>query len=349
MIEPASLQITPEMLSLVAEIDEFKGLWSLLGRLTPERLKALRKVATIESIGSSTRIEGSKLSDYEVEALLSNLEKQSFRSRDEQEVGGYSFVCEEIFSSFGSIPLTENSIKHLHGWLLKYSEKDQRHRCEYKKLPNDVQAFDENGKSLGVIFETATPFETPFKMQELVYWSREALETKSLHPLLVIGIFVVIFLAIHPFQDGNGRLSRCLTTLLLLQSGYLYASYSSLESIIEENKESYYLALRRTQQSLKGETPDFTPWLLFFLRSLQKQKQHLEQKISREKTLSLHLSELSAQIIDLITKHDKLSISQLEILTKANRNTIKKHLQELTRASLILRHGQGKATWYTIY
>lgn len=348
MWDLSKIIITPEMLFLIAEIDEFKGAWQLLGRLTPERLGQLKRVATIESIGSSTRIEGSQLSDREVEKLLSNLDTHSFVSRDEQEVAGYARVCEEVFQGFESMGLTENVTKQLHGWLLKFSDKDERHRGDYKKLSNNVEAFDESGTSLGIVFETATPFDTPSKMQELVFWTHAQLEQKTTHPLLIIGVFVVAFLAIHPFQDGNGRLSRILTTLLLLKSGYLYVPYSSLESIIERNKEGYYLALRRTQGSLKSGNPDFGPWLMFFLRALQKQKTHLEQKVSREKALLQHIPELSAQIISLLQAHGRLGIGDLETMTGANRNTLKKYLSGLTRDESILRLGKGKATWYTL-
>lgn len=344
----SKLLITPEMLGLIAEIDEFKGAWQLFGRLTPERLQQLKKVATIESIGSSTRIEGSKLSDQEVEKLLTNIDTYSFISRDEQEVAGYAYVCEEIFQGFGSIALSENIIKQLHGWLLKYSDKDQRHRGEYKKISNNVEAFDEAGMSLGVVFETASPFETPLKMQELIFWTTSQLEQKTLHPLLIIGVFIVVFLAIHPFQDGNGRLSRILTTLLLLKSGYLYVPYSSLESIVERSKDSYYLALRRTQGSLKSESPDFAPWLLFFLRALHKQKIHLELKVTREKVLLLQIPELSALILKLVQEHGRLGIGDIEKMTLANRNTLKKNLSNLVKTGSLLRLGKGKATWYTL-
>ena len=348
MRDLVGLIISPEMLSLVAEIDEFKGTWKLLGKLAPERLASLKKVASIESIGSSTRIEGSKLSDKEVELLLSRLDKHSFRSRDEEEVAGYAYVCEEIFTNFSSIPLTENMIKQLHSWLLKYSPKEEYHRGGYKKTSNNIEAFDGNGKSLGVLFETTSLFDTPFKMEELVFKTREALETRSLHPLLIIAIFIVNFLAIHPFQDGNGRLSRCLCTLLLLQAGYQYVPYASLESIVEENKESYYLALRKTQLSLKGSVPDYTPLLLFFLRSLQKQKIILSNRVSQEKLIYLHLSKVSTEILTLVAEHGRLSMSELELLTKGNRNTLKKHINELTKQGHIVRHGKGRATWYTV-
>lgn len=348
MFKIPDIPITSEMLNLIADIDQFKGAWQLLGQLSPERLNALRHVATIESVGSSTRIEGAKLSDSQIEQLLSSVKANSFRSRDEQEVAGYAFVCQEIFTSYASIPFTENTIKQLHRWLLQFSDKDERHRGSYKKFSNNVEAFDQSGKSLGIIFETTPPFETPFEMQELIAWTREHLETKTLHPLLTIGIFIVLFLAIHPFQDGNGRLSRILITLLLLQAGYLYVPYSSLESIIEHNKEKYYLALQRTQRSLKKELPNYSSWLLFFLHSLQKQKNHLEQKITREKLLELHVAPLVAQILSLLQQHGRLTISQLVTLTGANRNTLKKYVSSLVQSQHIAQHGKGKATWYTL-
>src|SRR5579859_5549556 len=202
MINTATIPITSEILSLISEIDEFKGAWRALGQLAPEQLSGLKRVATIESIGSSTRIEGAKLSDQEVEKLLGNLAIKQFGSRDEQEVAGYAEVMNLIFESYEHIPLTESHIKQLHRDLLKYSEKDNRHRGEYKKFTNHVEAFDQDGKSLGVVFETASPFDTPLQMEELVRWASEAYENKTLHPLLVTCIFIVVFLALHPFQDG---------------------------------------------------------------------------------------------------------------------------------------------------
>ena len=247
--------ITPEILNLIAEIDEFKGGWRAYQNLAPERLAALRHVATVESVASSTRIEGVKLSDRQVEALLQNLQQGQFSTRDEQEVAGCAEVMQLIFESYSSIPLTENHIKQLHSLLLRYSDKDHRHRGAYKTLANNIAAFDANGHALGVIFETTSPFDTPLQMQDLVEWVNQAFKDQILHPLLIIAIFTVRFLAIHPFQDGNGRLSRILTTLLLLKAGYVYIPYSSLESVIENNKDGYYLALHRTQATLNQEQP----------------------------------------------------------------------------------------------
>ena len=278
-----TLVIEPEMLDIIAELDEFKGAWRALSTLAPERLSALRRVATIESIGSSTRIEGSKLSDQDVEKILSNIEIRSFETRDEQEVVGYAGVMETIFASRSVLPLTENHARQLHRDLLRYSTKDERHRGEYKKLDNHVEAFDAKGKSVGSVFHTASPFDTPRLMTELIEWTTEALSNRTLHPLLVIAVFVVVFLEIHPFQDGNGRLSRALTTLLLLRAGYAYVPYGSLESVIERSKDSYYLALRRTQKTTRSKKPDWQPWMMFFLRALRQRKSRLASKRSEER------------------------------------------------------------------
>ena len=160
-LDIATLRITPAVLSLIAELDEFKGAWQAIGRIAPDRLSALRRVATIESAGSSTRIEGAGLSNRDVEILLSNLELRSFATRDEQEVAGYADVMETVFAHWPDISLTENHIKQLHRDLLIHSHKDERHRGDYKTLANHVEAFDADGQSLGIVFASATPFETP--------------------------------------------------------------------------------------------------------------------------------------------------------------------------------------------
>ncbi|MGD9649770.1 MAG: Fic family protein [Dongiaceae bacterium] len=348
MINTQNLSITSEILSLIAEIDEFKGAWRIMADLTPERLSTLRRVATIESIGSSTRIEGSQLSDREVEDLLFNLKRRAYASRDEQEVAGYAETIQTVIASFETIPLTENYIKQLHRDLLKYSEKDTRHRGEYKKNRNDVGAYDENGVLIGVVFQTSTPLQTPFFMQELVEWTEEHLISRTLHPLLVIGIFIVVFLEIHPFQDGNGRLSRILTTLLLLRAGYLYTPYSSMENIIEHNKEAYYLALRQTQSSIRADQPNWQPWLVFFLKTLQKQVHKLADKISREKSALVSLSESSLKISDLLQNHGLLTIGQIAEATRLNRNTLKSQLRKLVKEKHLKKYGQGRLTKYGI-
>lgn len=339
------LVITEPLLRRIAGIDEFKGRWTALGNLAPERLSALRRIATIESIGSSTRIEGVRLTDDEIEKLLSGPEIRSFRSRDEQEVAGYAELMELIFDSYRDMSPTENHVLQLHGVLLKYSVKDARHRGHYKSLPSNVEAFDENGRSLGVIFETASPFETPRLMRELVDWTRTALETAEHHALLVISVFVVRFLAIHPFQDGNGRLSRALSTLLLLRGGYDYVPYSSLERIVEDNKDEYYRALRRAQATLDGDESGLHEWISFFIGCLVKQKDVLARKIEQEHLMT-PLAPLSQELLGIVDSHGRITVRQAVALTGANRNTIKHHLRQLVTAGRLVQHGVGRGVWY---
>jgi Fic family protein len=348
MIKSNSLQITSEILNLISKIDEFKGAWRTLGTLAPDRLSALRRVATIESIGSSTRIEGSKLSDREVEVLLSNLDIKSFDSRDEQEVAGYAELMELIFSSWDSIPFNENYTKQLHQILLKHSDKDARHRGQYKTNSNSVAAFKEQGVQIGIVFETATPFDTPKLMTELIDWVNHQREIKQLHPLLIIAIFVVVFLEIHPFQDGNGRLSRVLTTLLLMQEGYRYVPYSSLESVIEQSKEAYYLALRKTQGTIRTETPNWQPWIVFYLRSMTEQVKRLEKKVEREKILLSSLPDLSLKIVEFAREHGRVTMSEVMTLTGSNRNTLKLHFRNLVEQGRLNQLGSGRGVWYEL-
>jgi len=319
-----------------------------LGTLAPERLQALRRVATIESIGSSTRIEGSRLSDREVEALLGKLSIKTFDTRDEQEVAGYADVMETVFQAWQDIPVTENHIRQLHRDLLRYSAKDERHRGDYKTLRNDVGAFDATGRMVGVVFETTMPFDTPRRMTELVQWFQDARDLKRLHPLLIVAVFIVVFLEIHPFQDGNGRLSRVLTTLLLLQAGYAYVPYSSLESMIEHSKEGYYLALRQTQATIRSDAPDWQPWLLFFMRSLQHQKRRLADKIDREERALADLPELAVMILDYARQHGRVTNRDLVREHGASPNTVKATFRSLTDKGLLVRHGSGRSTWYAL-
>ncbi|MES2503689.1 MAG: Fic family protein [Myxococcota bacterium] len=343
---PVEIQLTSEIVQILSEVDEFKGRFSNAAGIPREKLNLLRKVATIESIGSSTRIEGVKLTDQEIAELLERLDLNSFKNRDEEEVAGYAEAINLVYESYQELRLTENYVRQLHARLLQYVAKDQRHRGDYKKFSNHVEAFDADGKSIGVVFETATPFDTPRAMKDLVDWARDHFEDRSMHPLVVIAIFTVHFLAIHPFQDGNGRLSRILTTLLLLKSGYEYVPYSSLETVIEANKDRYYIALRRTQGTLKGDEPVYDPWLRFFFGALQKQKRNLEAKF--ETTLKTSsLPELSEKIHELSKQKERLTMHDIELAIDAPKSSIKFHLKKLVAGGSLDRHGQGRGVWYS--
>ena len=255
---------------------------------------------------------------------------------------------ELVFSSWQDIALTENHVKQLHRDLLTYSEKDAWHRGNYKTSTNSVVAFDEDGNQLGVVFATATSFDTPALMTELIDWFNEARATTRLHPLLLIGIWVVVFLEIHPFQDGNGRLSRVLTTLLLLQAGYAYVPYSSLESVFEQSKEAYYLALRQTQGTIRSDAPNWQPWLVFFLRALAEQVRRLNRKVEREKLVLASLPELSLQIVEFAREHGRITMGDAIRLTGGNRNTLKQHFRALVEQGHLALHGAGRGVWYEL-
>ena len=346
MTRAHDMNFTPRMLAVIAELDEFKGAWKHWADLRPEQLRALRKISTVESIGSSNRIEGNRLSDREVAALLGRISIQPFGSRDEEEVAGYAELMNLIFDDYPVIPFSENHIKQLHQILLQFTAKDAKHRGEYKKLSNSVAAFDADGREVGIVFETATPFDTPRLMEELVEWTRKNLKDPMLHPLIVIGVFIVHFLAIHPFQDGNGRLSRALTALLLLQKGYAYVPYSSLESVIEAAKEGYYRALRRTQKNIWRGRVEYGPWLTFFLSALQKQKRRLEEKIQAVADGDSTLGKNARAVLKLFGDKPEWSVAGAAETLGLNINTAAKTIKKLVINGYLTRHGTTKGAWY---
>ena len=335
-------------IQLVSELDEFKGRWRRLKEIQAEKLQAMRQVATIESTASSTRIEGAELNDAEVAAVLSGLKVDSFRSRDAAEVRGYGELHTLIYESWADIPLTENHLKQLHALLLRHVEKDERHRGEYKKLSNDVTATYEDGRT-EVVFQTATAFDTPRLMSALIAETNAALADSTLHPLFAVARFVVNFLAIHPFQDGNGRLSRALTTLLLLRSGYEYVPYASLERVIEDNKFRYYAALRESQLQMREDPARFGAWLLFFLGSLASQKRALDAKLGVERGI-LQLSAIQERIVAAVRGRagGRATSTQIERELKLAGRTVRYHLDLLVRRGLLAAHGQKRGRFYTI-
>lgn len=344
------ITITTDMLNKIAEIDKFVGSWQSDGlKLSQTELKVMKRVATIESVGSSNRIEGNKMSDADIEELFSHINQKSFSSRDEEEVAGYSDLINTIFENYSEIPLTENYIKQLHQILLKHSTKDERHRGEYKTDSNRVAAYDADGKEIGTIFETATPFDTPRLMRELVQWTNDTFDDHFLHPIITIGIFIVHFLSIHPFIDGNGRLSRAMTILLMLKNKYSYMPYASLESMIEANKDAYYRALRNTQRTIWSDKVDYEPWLTFFVTSLQKQKQALENKIQElHQANTDKLSATAHEVLGLFTSKAELNMPKIIAMTGKNPETIRKSVQELVKKGFLVKLGITKGVTYKL-
>ena len=327
-------------------IDSFKGNWQAMEIKESRYLKELRKIATIESIGSSTRIEGATLSDKEVEKLLRSVKITKLQSRDEQEVVGYYEALEIILGNYEEIQISERYIHQLHGILLKHSHKDQTHKGKYKNLSNQVVANYPDGTQR-TIFKTTEPHLTPGEMQELISWIRERTESNDMHPLLMTATFIYEFLSIHPYQDGNGRLSRLLTTMLLMQQEYKFVQYVSFENIIESRKDDYYKALMTGQKNRHKENERIDAWILFFLDCLIILSQRLEAKYKTYTSIKLVLNDRQQQIMDYIRKTKTVTVGDIEkSMTGYSRNTLKKDLAFLVREGLILKTGEKRGTQY---
>ncbi|MDO8474019.1 MAG: Fic family protein [bacterium] len=339
------LQIPAEIWSKITHIDELKGQWVAGARLSPQVLGRLKRSVLITSTGASTRIEGAKLSDEDIEKLMRGINIQKFTDRDKQEVKGYFELLENVFDSWESLTFGENSIKHFHGELLKYVTKDEDHRGEYKKQENQVQMINAAGESVGILFKTTPSYLTPKEMQELVEWTKEALVEKKYHPLLIVGNFLVEFLQIHPFQDGNGRLSRVLTNLLLLKEGYLYMPYASHEKFVEDNKPEYYLALRQSQQTFKTGNETVIPWMDFFLTIFLKQSEMAIDLLSKENIERL-LTQKQLAVWNYLQKAVSATPREISKETKVAYPTVRQAIDKLMRLKKIERIGQGRSTSY---
>ena len=337
--------IPSEIWSKIAQIDELKGQWVAGARLSPQVLGRLKRSVLITSTGASTRIEGAKLSDEDVEKLMRGIDIQKFTDRDKQEVKGYYELLENIFDSWKNLRFNESAIKHFHKELLKYVKKDEPHRGEYKKIENKVEMIDAAGKSVGTLFDTTPAYLTSKETQELVNWTQEALMEKKYHPLLVAGNFLVEFLQIHPFQDGNGRLSRVLTNLILLKEGYLHMPYVSHEKLVEDNKPEYYLALRQSQKTFKTDKGTIVPWLDFFLTIFLKQSRMAVELLSK-KNIEKLLSKKQLSVWQYLQEADEATPGEIAKRAKVARPTVSQALDKLLRLKKVERIGLGRGTRY---
>lgn len=335
--------IPTEIWLKINKIDELKGQWIAGAKLSPQVLGRLKRSVLITSTGASTRIEGAKLSDEDIEKMMRGLSVQKFADRDVQEVKGYYELLNNIFDSWKHTKFNESMIKHFHKELLKYVYKDAGHRGEYKKQENKVHMINDAGESVGVLFDTTSAYLTPKEMQELVEWTMTVLENNCYHPLLTISNFLVEFLNIHPFIDGNGRISRVLTNFLLLKNGYEYMPYISHEKLVEDNKPEYYIALRRSQKTIKKKNEDVTPWLHFFLDIVFEQSKRAVDLLENiEKLLSP--KQLAVwQYLHIVPEATPAEISRA---TNVARPTINQVVDKLLQLKKIERLGLGRSTRY---
>jgi len=327
-------------------IDNFNWGWNHIENKEKKYLKELRDIATIESVGSSTRIEGATLSDEEVKRLLKSVQISKLDNREEQEVVGYYEALKLILDHHKDIDLSERYLHQLHFVLLKYSSKDQRQRGQFKNLSNKVVANYPDGEQK-VIFRTTEPHLTAVEMNNLILWTNEQLEKKRLHPILTISVFVYEFLSIHPYQDGNGRLSRLLTTFLLLKHNYYFIEYLSLEHIIEKRKHIYYLVLMETQKDRGTPNEILDRWVVFFLECLIDLSEKLKTKYNIYNSLKSSTNDRQKKVLNYIHKNKTIQIKDLEEnLCDYSRNTLKKDLQYLVREGFILTTGSGRGVCY---
>lgn len=340
-----STDIVEKLYQMIANIDAIKNTFRLTNKLLPQTIERLTQSVIVTSTGASNRIEGNRLSDDEVESLYQRINTSSFKTRDEQEVAGYIKVLESIFENYSDISIKESFILQLHRDMLSFSDKDQGHKGKYKFAHNRVEARGNKGDVLGVIFDPTPPYLTQKEMQELIAWYEWAIEEQFKHPLILIANFVFEYLAIHPFQDGNGRTSRLLTNLMLLQNGYDFVKLVSHEKLIEQSKKRYYLALNKTQKTWKCEKEDVTSWLLFIFEIFAQQANEAQNTLESDQfEYLLSIKQLSfwkwAKKKKEFSRKD--AIQELEYSPRTLEDIIKKLLMMKKLARL----GQGSAVRY---
>lgn len=336
------LEINWKLINSLSQIDRFDASWTSIEKREGQTLKQLKSIATVRSVGASTRIEGSKMSDEEVDLLLNNLSIDKLEDRDSQEVAGYFDALDEISNSYEQIRITENELKGLHNQLLKYSQKDAWHKGGYKQHSNNVEATLHDGTTQ-IVFQTTPPgYETEDAMRNLIDWYLNDNET---HLIIKSAVFSYEFVSIHPFQDGNGRLSRLIASLLLLKNGYKWIQYVSFEHEIENRKPEYYRELRRCQALRPNE--NITSWALFFIDALINIQEQLMVKLEQS-GIESNLSPKEKSVLAFIANYPGCKSGKIAMKLEIPNPSVKKILKNLTNQNLIEKHGVGPGTNYTI-
>jgi Fic family protein len=341
--------VVEEVYSIIAKIDAVKNSFTITDKFLPQAIERLTSSVIVTSTGASNRIEGNKLSDAQVEKLYKNLRIKKFKTRDEQEVAGYLECLEAVFENYNDIKITESWILGLHNQMLQFSEKDLRHKGQYKFGSNRVEAKDKKGNLVGVIFDPTPPHLVKKEMQELIAWFTESLKEEKKHPLILIANFIFEYLAIHPFQDGNGRTSRLLTNLLLLKFGYNFTTIVSHEKLIEGSKADYYLALNKTQRTWKSEKEDISEWLIFFLKIVNLQAEQA-LKILQGETIEYLLSEKQLALWEWAQSLPSKEFSRKDAIeaTEFPARTVESIIKKLFEMKKLIRIGQGRSVRYKL-
>ncbi len=340
------IPLSQDILARIAKIDQFQGLWQGSQRLSPQILGRLKSFVIITSTGASTRIEGAKMTDEEIARFLRGLKVNVPKGRDQEEVAGYADLIGRIFDSWRTMKLTEGWIQQFHSILLQFSAKDKFHKGKYKDGDNAVVLTNEQKENV-VLFNPTHSYLVKGEMLTAIEWTNERLKDRTIHPLLVIANFIFEFLAIHPFADGNGRVSRALTHFLLLQAGYSYVPYVSLDEIIEQTKVDYYLALRATQKNHGTENEDISSWIDYFLTALIEQCARARKIMDADQPEKL-LSGKQKAVYQLFSPGQEMGVAEVveRLSGTIQRETVKQALTRLVKLKLLERIGQGRGTRY---
>jgi len=334
------LNVDWKLINLISAIDRFDSQWTAIERRERQSLKQLKSIATVRSVGASNRIEGNKMTNEEVDVLLKNIDIAKLTDRDSQEVVGYFDVLDLISENYENITITENNIKSIHNSLLKYCAKDEWHKGDYKQHSNAIEAVFADGTRQIIFQTTDAGFATEDTMKQLVDWYNSETEV---HTLIKCAAFVYEFLSIHPFQDGNGRISRLLSTLLLLKNGYKWIQYVSFEHEIESRKTEYYQALRACQAQRPNE--EITTWINFFLNALRNIQTQLMSKLEQS-GVETQLSPREKAILTIIQNYSGVKSSEIAKKLAIPNPTVKRILSELQNKGMIEKQGNGRSTIY---
>ena len=342
-----SFDDTNTIYKVINDIDKLNTIFQMSERLSHQTTKRLTQSVLVTSSGSSNRIEWNRMTDEEVEMLYRHMNIKKFKTRDEQEVAWYIELLELVFEGYQSISFNEWVILQFHDMMLKYTEKDAGHRGKYKFWPNRVEARDEKGRLIKVIFNPTEPALTPIEMKALIQWTQDAFHENDIHPLLIIANFIFELLAIHPFQDGNGRISRIVTNLLLLKNGYTFVPYVSHERLIEQKKIEYYIALGKTQQWWKTNHEDMSERMLFFLQIVKTQIQ-MAIDISQKEDIQPHLSKIQSKVWDFISSTGECTRQEIVKKTWLALSTVRQTIEKLLLMKKIERFWSTRAVRYEI-
>lgn len=329
-----------EILGLVAQIHEYKGRQELYLKQKPEELDRLVEIAKIQSTEASNEIEGIQTTNTRLKQLVAD--KTAPRNRDEEEIMGYRDVLNTIHENYEYIPIRANYILQLHHDLFRYSEKGIG--GHFKNTQNYISTTDSEGNEF-VLFTPVTPYETPPAVDAICESYNRVIDTQEIDALLLTPVFIHDFLCIHPFNDGNGRMSRLLTTLLLCKSGYVIGKYISLESKIAKNKNLYYDALEACQRGWYENQEDPAPFIKYLLRTILAAYRDFEDRVDLVSEKLPAVEVVRRAVYGKIGKFTKRDI--MELCPTIGKTSVENSIKQLVDRGVLVKHGSGRSTYYT--